>query len=105
MLRDVPVGTDHGCDRIYGKFYLNEVSALKGWPEIPRGSLDHYGIVMRYATWLRQHRLSKTCSFCLQKFCLYKDDDGFCWDCWEHADGWGTARDAEHDEGEDEGDY
>ena len=115
---------DHGCDRIYGEFYLNEVSALKGWPEIPRGNLDYYGNVMRYATWLRQHRLSKTCSFCLQKFCPYEGDDGFCWDCWEHADEggtergyaehegedehadeWGTERDAEHGEGEDEGDY
>ena len=127
-------GHDPGCDRIYGKSYLHEVSALMGWPDIPRGGLGNYGDRMRYATWLHQHRSSKTCNYCLQKFCPYDGDDGFCWGClcWEPAgsvdmpsgeahddwgeDGTGAARggrderrteqgDAEHDEWVDEQDY
>ena len=102
-------GHDPGCDRIYGKSYLHEVSALMGWPDIPRGGLGNYGDRMRYATWLHQHRWSKICSSCLQKFCPYEGDGGFCWECgrcWEHADERGTEQeDEEHDDGEDGGDY
>ena len=93
-------GHDPECDRIYGESYLHEVSALTGWPDMQRGDLSSYHNRMRYATWLHQHRSSKTCSYCLRKFRPYDGDSGFCWDClcWEPAQSVGEAHD---DRGED----
>ena len=98
-------GHDPGCDQIYGESYPHEVSALKGWPDIPRGDLGSYGDRMRDARWLYQHRSSNTCNYCLQKFRPYDGDDGFCWDClcWVPAGSEDTPPGAAHDDWDEDG--